>query len=186
MYFKTRLPRLMLNSRLNLYVPPQIQDTNGTLVATVIPWLIFLLFFLFFWAEVRLFPLHKTCEIFCNILQLYKNRWANTTSSPMVSQLPSILLAIACTINIILSKIANVFQIGHLRIARTPVSKPGLVQSKSHNRGRTPKLACSAGVFFGHGNVLLAKALVETRKEGRKWGESKGAGIFTPLNLSPS
>ena len=33
--------------------------------------------------------------------------------------------------------------------------------------------ACSACVFFG-----LAKAHVETRKEGRKWGESKGAGYF--------
>ena len=32
-------------------------------------------------------------------------------------------------------------------------------------------LACSAGVFFGCANVLLAKAHVETRKEGRKWGE---------------
>ena len=37
-------------------------------------------------------------------------------------------------------------------------------------------LACSAGVFFGCANVLLAKAHVETRKEGRKWGESKEAG----------
>ena len=37
----------MLNSRLNLYVPPQIQDTNGSLVAAVIPWLVFLLFFPF-------------------------------------------------------------------------------------------------------------------------------------------
>ena len=38
--------------------------------------------------------------------------------------------------------------------------------------------ACSACVFFG-----LAKAHVETRKEGRKWGESKGAGYFSPLPL---
>ena len=38
-------------------------------------------------------------------------------------------------------------------------------------------VACSAGIFFGHTNVLLAKAHVETRKEGRKWGESKGAGL---------
>ena len=30
-------------------------------------------------------------------------------------------------------------------------------------------------------NVLLPKAHVETRKEGRKWGESKGAGL--PLGL---
>ena len=37
-------------------------------------------------------------------------------------------------------------------------------------------LACSAGVFFGRANFFLAKAHVETRKEGRKWGESKGAG----------
>ena len=37
-------------------------------------------------------------------------------------------------------------------------------------------LACSAGVFFGRAHVLLAKAHVETRKEGRKCGESKGAG----------
>ena len=44
-------------------------------------------------------------------------------------------------------------------------------------------LACSAGVFFGCANVLLAKAHVETRKEGRKWGESKGAGYFSPLPL---
>ena len=39
-------------------------------------------------------------------------------------------------------------------------------------------LACSAGVFFGRANGLLVKAHVETRKEGRKWGESKGAGYF--------
>ena len=38
------------------------------------------------------------------------------------------------------------------------------------------ELACSAGVFFGRANFFLAKAHVETRKEGRKWGESKGAG----------
>ena len=37
-------------------------------------------------------------------------------------------------------------------------------------------VACNAGVFFGRANVLLAKAHVETRNEGRKWGESKGAG----------
>ena len=36
LYFKTRLPRLMLNFHLNLYGPPQIQDTNGSLVAAVI------------------------------------------------------------------------------------------------------------------------------------------------------
>ena len=170
LYFKTRLPRLMLNFHLNLYVPPQIQDTNGSSVAAVIPWLVFLLFFLFLGRSSAISS-SQTCEIFCNILQLYKNRRANATSSPMVSQLQSILPAIARTINIITSKIANVFQIGHLRIAQTRVSKPGLVQSKSHNRGRTPKLACCAGIFFGHANVLLAKALVETRKEGRKWGE---------------
>ena len=34
----------------------------------------------------------------------------------------------------------------------------------------------SAGVFIGRANVLLAKAHVETPKEGRKWGESNGAG----------
>ena len=33
------------------------------------------------------------------------------------------------------------------------------------------EVTCCAGVFFGQ-----AKAPVETRKEGRKWGESKGAG----------
>ena len=81
---------------------------------------------------------------------------------------------------------------GHLRIARTVPSgeERGINgcfrRLLFRSQGRTPKLACSAGVFFGHANVLLAKALVETRKEGRKWGESKGAGIFTPLNLSPS
>ena len=37
-------------------------------------------------------------------------------------------------------------------------------------------LACSASVFFGRANFFLAKAHVETRKEGREWGESKGAG----------
>ena len=36
-------------------------------------------------------------------------------------------------------------------------------------------IARSAGVSFGRANGLLAKAYVETRKEGRKWGESKGA-----------
>ena len=43
-------------------------------------------------------------------------------------------------------------------------------------------VACSAGVFFGRTNVLLSKAHVETPKEGRKWGESKGAGHL-PLGL---
>ena len=38
-------------------------------------------------------------------------------------------------------------------------------------------------VFFGRANVLLAKAHVETQKEGRKWGESKGAGYFFSLPL---
>ena len=33
----------------------------------------------------------------------------------------------------------------------------------------TLTIACSAGVFFGCANVLLAKAHVETRKGGRKW-----------------
>ena len=33
-------------------------------------------------------------------------------------------------------------------------------------------VACSAGVFFGRANVLLAKVHVETRKEGRKWERS--------------
>ena len=49
-------------------------------------------------------------------------------------------------------------------------------------------LACSAGVFYGRANVLFAKAHVETRKEGRKWGESPTlrVTIFTLLNLSPS
>ena len=32
-------------------------------------------------------------------------------------------------------------------------------------------VACSAGVFLWRENVLLAKVHVETRKEGRKWGE---------------
>ena len=44
-------------------------------------------------------------------------------------------------------------------------------------------VACSAGVFFGRANVLLAKTHVETRKEGRKWGESKGAGLPFLLSL---
>ena len=35
------------------------------------------------------------------------------------------------------------------------------------------EVASSAGVFFGRANVLLAKAQVEIRKEGRKWGELK-------------
>ena len=37
-------------------------------------------------------------------------------------------------------------------------------------------LACSASVFIGRADVLLAKAHVETRKEGRKGGESKRSG----------
>ena len=37
-------------------------------------------------------------------------------------------------------------------------------------------VTCSAGVFIGRANVLLAKAHVETRKEGKKWVESNGAG----------
>ena len=41
--------------------------------------------------------------------------------------------------------------------------------------------ACSAGVFFGRANVLLAKANVKTRKEGRKWGEyPQGYYFYTP------
>ena len=38
-------------------------------------------------------------------------------------------------------------------------------------------MACSAGVFFRRMNVLLAKVHVETQKGGRKWGESKEAGL---------
>ena len=37
-------------------------------------------------------------------------------------------------------------------------------------------LACIAGVFFGRTNVLLAKALVETRAAGRKWENQKERG----------
>ena len=45
------------------------------------------------------------------------------------------------------------------------------------NLGESINLACSAGVsFFGRANVLLVKAHVETLQEGRKLGESKGAG----------
>ena len=33
----------------------------------------------------------------------------------------------------------------------------------------TLTITCSAGVSFGRANVLLAKAYVETRNEGRKW-----------------
>ena len=33
----------------------------------------------------------------------------------------------------------------------------------------TLTITCSAGVSFGRANVLLAKAHVETRNEGRKW-----------------
>ena len=43
-------------------------------------------------------------------------------------------------------------------------------------------VAFSADVFFGRTNVLLSKAHVETPKEGRKWGETKGAGHL-PLGL---
>ena len=42
-------------------------------------------------------------------------------------------------------------------------------------------MACSAGVFFRRMNVLLAKVHVETQKGGRKWGESKEAGL--PLSF---
>ena len=45
-------------------------------------------------------------------------------------------------------------------------------------------MACSAGVFFRRMNVLLAKVHVETQKGGRKWGESKEAGLPSFL-LSP-
>ena len=38
--------------------------------------------------------------------------------------------------------------------------------------GTLLRIACSAGVFFRRANDLLMKAHVETRKEGRKWGES--------------
>ena len=34
-------------------------------------------------------------------------------------------------------------------------------------------VACSAGVFFGRANILLAKAHVETRKEGTQNGASQ-------------
>ena len=37
-------------------------------------------------------------------------------------------------------------------------------------------LAWSAGALFGRANFFLAKAHVESRKEGRKWSKSKGAG----------
>ena len=53
-----------------------------------------------------------------------------------------------------------------------------------HELAQGPWLACSAGVFFRRTNVSLTKAHVETQKEGRKWGESKGAGrggyFFSP------
>ena len=44
----------------------------------------------------------------------------------------------------------------------------------------TFSVACSVGVFFGRANVLLAKAHVETRKEGRKWGKSMERGSTYP------
>jgi len=49
-----------------------------------------------------------------------------------------------------------------------------------------PRLTCSAGVFFGRANVLIAKAHVETRKEGRKWGESKNNSMNMNKQLSPA
>ena len=54
-----------------------------------------------------------------------------------------------------------------------------------HELTQGPWLACSAGVFFRHTNVLLAKVNVETRKEGRKWGESKDAGRGWGYFFSP-
>ena len=71
---------------------------------------------------------------------------------------------------------------------RAPLSIQSLTLSTSCYQRQTcittsiNKVACSAGVFFRRANVLLAKAHVETRKEGRKWGESKGAGHL-PLGL---
>ena len=47
-----------------------------------------------------------------------------------------------------------------------------------------PRLTCSAGVFFGRANVLMAKAHVKTRKEGRKWGESKNNSTNINKQLS--
>ena len=49
---------------------------------------------------------------------------------------------------------------------------------------RTRRLTCSAGVFFGRANVLMAKAHVKTRKEGRKWGESKNNSTNINKKLS--
>jgi len=64
-----------------------------------------------------------------------------------------------------------------------------VVVSSSYNcHFVTGALACSAGVFYGRANVLFGKAHVETRKEGRKWGESLTlrVTIFTLPNLPPS
>ena len=47
-----------------------------------------------------------------------------------------------------------------------------------------PRLTCSAGVVFGRANVLMAKAHIKTRKEGRKWGESKNNSTNINKQLS--
>ena len=47
-------------------------------------------------------------------------------------------------------------------------------------------LACGAGVFFGLANVLLAKAHVKTRKEGKNGASTLRVTNFTLRNLPPS
>ena len=60
--------------------------------------------------EGRLFLLRKTCEIIRHFLQLYLNNWADAISSPELLGCRSFLLAIACTIDVILPDIRKRLQ----------------------------------------------------------------------------
>ena len=48
-------------------------------IADVVCWVVFLVLFLCFWAEVWLFLLHKTCKMYRRFVMLYQN---NRTSFP--------------------------------------------------------------------------------------------------------
>ena len=73
-------------------------------IALIIPWVVFLLFFLSFYAEVRLFLLRKTCKIFSIILQLYPE---TQLSSSRASCLPSLFLHIEKVFQIWMATLAG-------------------------------------------------------------------------------
>lgn len=85
-----------------LYEGP-LSLTNILQKAFVIRCVVFLLFLLCFQADVRLVLLRKRVKFFCHFLHLYQY----ATSFPRVPRSPLLFLAMASTIDVILSHIAN-------------------------------------------------------------------------------